>query len=101
MKFKKKPIVIDAEQFLEGQPLPVGVCTGERCSSNYSNNTYVAPHVHTAHQNQRVNLQFGDWVVPEPDGEHYYPIKPDIFANTYDPVKETESRTAYGLLVPR
>jgi len=40
----------------------------------------LGPHVHTAHNNQAVELEDGDWIAPEPDGVHYYPIKPDILA---------------------
>ena len=28
----------------------------------------------------------GDWIIQEPDGKHYYPCKPDIFAATYEAV---------------
>jgi hypothetical protein len=40
-------------------------------------------HVHTAH-NQVVVLRDGDWIMPEPDGRGFYPIKPDIFADRYE-----------------
>ena len=29
----------------------------------------------------------GDWVLPEPDGVHFYPVKPEIFAATYEAVE--------------
>jgi hypothetical protein len=83
MRFRKKPVIIEAEQFLEGQPIPKGVCYGWRCGGGPNDKQ---PHLHTMHAGQRVNLEFGDWVIPEPDGEHYYPCKPDVFANTYDPI---------------
>lgn len=35
---------------------------------------------------QRVYLADGDWITAEPNGDGYYPIKPDIFAATYEPV---------------
>jgi hypothetical protein len=44
------------------------------------------PHVHTIHAGQLVNLELGDFVIPEPDGEHFYPCKPDIFEKTYEAV---------------
>ena len=43
------------------------------------------PHVHTIHQGQIVILERGDWILPEPDGVHFYPVKPDIFTATYEP----------------
>jgi hypothetical protein len=80
VKYRKKPIVIEAEQYLEGHPLVEGVC---KCLGRF-------PHVHTIHDNQIVVLDFGDWIIPEPDGVHYYPCKPDIFAETYDLVVDPD-----------
>ncbi len=28
----------------------------------------------------------GDWILPEPKADRYYPCKPDIFAATYEPI---------------
>lgn len=42
-------------------------------------------YLETIHAGQRVNLEKGDWILPEPDGVHFYPCKPDIFAATYRP----------------
>ena len=41
------------------------------------------PHVHTIHAGQTCTLEDGDWIAPEPDGIHYYPIKDDIHGATY------------------
>jgi len=41
------------------------------------------PYVTTIH-GQRAFLADGDWIMPEPDGKHFYPCKPDIFAATYE-----------------
>jgi hypothetical protein len=40
-------------------------------------------HVHTLHSNQAVIIVKGDWVVQEQDGEHYYPIKPNVFTEMH------------------
>ena len=78
-RFRKKPIIIEAEQFhADAINYPWGVCL---CSLNPS------PHVHTAHNSQLVVLTDGDWIIPEPDGVHYYPCKPDIFAATYESIR--------------
>ena len=37
---------------------------------------------------QMVPLEPGDWVIPELDGKHFYPCKPEIFAVTYEQVRE-------------
>lgn len=80
MKFRKKPVVIEAVQFLLGEPIPRGVCVGWMCNAGNQ------PHVHTVHNGQHVMLENGDWVIGEPDGVHYYPVKNDIFEATYEPV---------------
>ncbi len=43
---------------------------------------------------QRAYLADGDWILPEPDGKHYYPCKPDIFEATYELVDNSEIWTA-------
>lgn len=80
-KFQKRPVVIEAEQYLEdGDSYMPGIC---HLSCQPFDGDFDA-HVHTIHDNQPVLLQYGDWIVPEPDGIHFYPVKPDIFAATYD-----------------
>lgn len=32
--------------------------------------------------------QPGDYIIPEPDGLHHYPVRPDIFEATYEMVEE-------------
>lgn len=44
-------------------------------------------HLHTIHAGQIVHLEEGDWIMPEPDGKHFYPIKPDIFEATYEQIE--------------
>ncbi len=84
-KYRKRPVVITAQQFLEGELIPKGICFGGQCG-NYDSG---APHVHTIHENQRVDVVFGDWIIPEPDGQHYYPCKADIFWRTYEHTTES------------
>ena len=73
--FVKKPIPIEAWPF-EGDAHTRGVCTcGDLC-----------PHVHTMHGNQMVFLAKGDYITPEPDGVHHYPIKASYMREHYDEV---------------
>lgn len=92
-QYRKKPVVIEAEQYTECGKLVKGMCNSVSCHSSV--NPY--PHVHTIHKGQLVNLEIGDWIIPEPDGEHYYPCKPDIFANSYEAVTWHEHRLAHNL----
>jgi hypothetical protein len=85
-KFRKKPVVVDAEQFggFYLTPYPRGV-EFEDNSNDPSKERYRF-YVVTAH-GQRAYLERGDWVIAEPDGRGYYPCKPDIFGATYEPVE--------------
>ena len=79
--YRKKPSVVEAWQYVPGDSTP-GVC---RCTA-----AGLGPHVHTIHAGQPVALEPGDYVVVEPDGEHYYPVKAAIFHTTYDRVEREE-----------
>jgi hypothetical protein len=83
-KFRKKPVVIEAFQWV---PSP-GVCPGlesdkhgiEYCIEEYRLQTPEGPFQVTP----------GDWIITGINGERY-PCKPDIFALTYEPVEEGEA----------
>lgn len=95
MKFRKKPIVIEAEQFdAECQPYPAGVCTKPCLDGGW-----ISPHVHTIHNNQAVRLSDRDWIIPEPDGVHFYPCKDEIFRDTYEAGTGTGGKDMLNKLV--
>lgn len=90
-KYRKKPIIIEATQWFSGKDVS-GVIIPEKIPLT---GTYIdrftdgedRPHVITIH-GQKAFLAEGDWILPEPDGIHFYPCKPDIFENTYELVNE-------------
>jgi len=92
MKFRKKPVVIEATQFFENrQPWPRGVKPATLQHNLPRDRDYWpagAPVVVTIH-GQTTRVRDGDWIITEPDGKHFYPCKPDIFAATYEPVEES------------
>src|ERR1017187_6978406 len=89
--YRKKPIIIEAHQYHGNGKLVKGICDSQSCYVKGN----IQPHVHTIHQatrfdgsdNSIVNLAAGDYVIPEPDGIHFYPCKADVFKATYDEVK--------------
>jgi len=88
-KFRKKPVIVEAEQF-NGEQVK-GMCIDPKCWIHEQNvDATFSKHVHTIHQNQPVSVVKGDWILPEPDGIHFYPCKSDIFEATYEPVEETQ-----------
>lgn len=85
-QFRKIPVVIEAWQWKHEREGELrGVCNCHQ--GNWGS------HLHTMHEGQIVMLQSGDWIIPEPDGEHYYPCKPDVFANTYEPVDSARTQS--------
>ncbi|MBT2142730.1 MULTISPECIES: hypothetical protein [unclassified Rhodanobacter] len=93
MKFRKKPVVIDAVQFTEElrdahifdkEPLPKGVRAGA-CTSHPPTRKVWSAHFYVATPEGRMEVTIGDWIITGVQGEHY-PCKPDIFAATYDRV---------------
>ena len=77
MKYRKKPVVVEATQF-----------HGERTKElevvqyNAGDDYYFVITIH----GQSATVIEGDWIIMEPDGIHAYPCKPDIFEATYEAV---------------
>ncbi len=95
MKFRKKPVVIEAYQItrellegilFDGKKYPDGLRL-LHASFHVENRTisHWAGQVTTIH-NQETKVVEGDWVITEPNGINHYPCKPDIFEKTYEPV---------------
>lgn len=89
--FRSKPRRITAEQFLggtesHGYKIPTGSCF---CADGWDHSEMkIRWHVHTMHGGQEVFLEDGDWVTPEPNGVHYYPIKDEVMKANYELVNE-------------
>lgn len=82
MKFRQKPVVIEAEQFFAlRRPWPAGVLGGEV----YPNGEKAPVYIRTLKGPLRVSE--GDWIITGVAGDRY-PCRADIFAATYEPVDE-------------
>lgn len=77
-KFRKKPVVIDAEQWF-----PTSEIDGVIPSQDISTLAFI----HTLEGTMEVHP--GDWVITGILGEKY-PCKPEIFVATYEPVSDSE-----------
>jgi hypothetical protein len=84
MKFRKKPVVIEAVQLIEDQPTPEGVNFGVPlnlgCTSSLDGKYWIQT------LEGPLIAQFGDWIITGVKGERY-PCKPDIFEMTYECVE--------------
>ena len=84
MRYRKKPVVIDAEQwFANSRKVIDGVCTKADTGIMLFIGGSGQPHIHTLEGIYEVSE--GDWIITGVKGEKY-PCKPDIFEQTYEPV---------------
>ena len=91
MKFRKKPVVIDAVQWTGENLLQVIRFTGQHASAmSYKWEDYEdlvsrdGLKIFTLEGVMKASI--GDWIIKGVKGE-YYPIKADIFAKTYEAVE--------------
>ena len=84
MKFRKKPIVIEAVRY-NRHSLPFPKDFNEVvCLSDHKSGEGLPAHIHTLEGVMTVKED--DWIIKGVNGE-FYPCKPDIFAKTYEPVE--------------
>jgi len=79
-KFRKKPVVIEAVQWLGHNSDFVTYFQGG--CAEYEGDKVI---IQTLEGEMRANL--GDWIIKGINGE-FYPCKPDIFEKTYEEVGE-------------
>lgn len=78
-RFRKRPIVVEAEQWFPDDHIAIGY---DHFGVEY---TVCDRSIQTPEGPMRVSP--GDWIITGIAGEKY-PCKPDIFARTYDPVRD-------------
>ncbi len=92
MKYRKKPIIVEAVQFLvlEGGPHrmhpPPGVdydVVGMRTEESIGDLAFFVVTI----QGVKTPIKHGEWVITETDGIHHYPCANDIYAATYELVE--------------
>ena len=84
-RFRKKPVVIEAIQWHEGDRIE-----GVHYATSGCGHPLMMAHVHT--EEGPLTVSDCDWIIKGVKGE-YYPCKPDVFALTYRP-------SANGVLTP-
>lgn len=85
-KYRKKPVVISAVQFFNGDgPNTIEAVlefTGGQATFNVNDNTLIIPTLEGDHI-----ANDGDFIIEGIAGE-FYPCKPDIFRATYEKVSQ-------------
>lgn len=85
MKFRKRPVVIEAEQFFQDQYDATGYLPPGACDDPDTGTHYYCVHVHTLEG--IYPLHHLDWIICGVQGE-YYPCRDDIFEATYEQVDQ-------------
>lgn len=80
MKFRKKPVVIDAVQYV-GDENSWNAIVQMGCPTDQHDTDEESFRIPTLEGDMRVSLN--DWVIKGVKGE-FYPCKPDIFEATYE-----------------
>ena len=91
MKFRKKPVVIEAMQWDGSVESLRAVCDWANANLDEDpwvdyvvyNGQVVDPLIHTLEGEMSISMN--DWIIKGVKGE-FYPCKPDIFEATYEPV---------------
>ena len=90
MKFRKKPVVIEARQLTKDSLFPVmqwidgdGGKTGEWCWDEDDDKFIVERYLTIETLEGNMKAQENDWIIKGVQGE-FYPCKPDIFEATYE-----------------
>jgi hypothetical protein len=91
MKYRKKPVVIEAEQYKPGMEDGfncyeiLGKYIGYYPKDGPLPRSKRVPAIYTLEGPHEITM--GDWIITGVKGERY-PIKADIFEMTYEPVEE-------------
>lgn len=85
-KYRKKPVVIEAVQFL-GESEPIREFVAMRCNINFGLDADGnCAEVLIPTLEGTMTAQVRDWIIMGVNGE-FYPCKPDIFEKTYEPAE--------------
>ena len=87
-KFRKKPVVIDAEHFDQDKKYKLSEeFRSAICNFTLNIGEIQDWHIHTLEG--PLHVSDGDWIIKGIQGE-FYPCKPDIFEATYEPVLDAQ-----------
>jgi len=84
-KFRKKPVVIEAEQFTDKNKDRCLNFVRCNCYPDFDDKGNPTLTIQTLEGDMLCSI--GDWIIKGVNGE-FYPCKPDIFKKTYEPFKE-------------
>lgn len=84
-KFRKKPIVVEAVQWLgDNQDKIIKFCSQFKCTKPHDDSLLIYTLEGT------MEAKKGDWIIKGVKGE-FYPCKTDVFEQTYEEVEEEKN----------
>lgn len=85
-KFRKKPVVIEAEQFIEYDEVSISTLRDFCGDDLIEEGIKLLPRRYKIATLEGISYDIsdGDWIIKGVEGE-FYPCKPDIFEKTYEP----------------
>jgi len=86
-KFRKRPVVIEAEQVTDDLGNHALIVDWIRRNGGLASMPALDPHIDISTLEGVMRADIGDWVIRGVQGE-FYPCKPDIFEATYEPAEE-------------
>lgn len=92
LKYRKKPVEIEAMHFAKNSPPGRGTEIAHWCGGRFITDVKPSDHTDVRYAIQIPTLEGvmeaseGDYIIKGVQGE-FYPCKPDIFDATYDPVE--------------
>jgi len=87
MKYRKKPVVIEAEQWTGENWFEIGVFAGQAASLVKEGNKSILLIDTLESRKNKFESSVGDFIIKGVKGE-FYACKPDIFEATYDKVED-------------
>ena len=82
MKYRKKPIVVEAVQFTDKNKDRIFHSLKGTVVADFEDGRPIMK-VRTIHGEAAI-IRLGDWIIEENEPGCYYPCKPDIFEKTYE-----------------
>jgi hypothetical protein len=88
-RYRKRPVVIEAIQFEQGNEVRSGRAIAEWCGGRLATGVKPSDHMDVSYRiliptlEGTMHASPGDWIIRGVKGE-FYPCKPDIFADTYE-----------------
>ena len=92
MKFRKKPVVVEAMKLTRSYSDVVYLWIGKENISEYNSGEFSEDSCYLIIKTLEGRMQAneGDWIIKGIKGE-FYPCKPDIFEATYEQVKAPDN----------